>query len=132
VNHLGGLMEPMPVYGGASAILFFASMGLPGLCGFVGEFMVIVSAWNFSPGLAVTAILGTILTAGYLLWTWQRVYLGVNPATKDYPDLSARESAVLFPFVALAILLGVLPGLLIFQWMEPAVNGWIESLAPLR
>ena len=75
------LMEPMPVYGGLSAILFFASMGLPGLCGFVGEVMVMLSAWNYSPGLAVPAILTTILTAGYLLWTWQRVYLGTNPAT---------------------------------------------------
>jgi NADH-quinone oxidoreductase subunit M len=132
INHLGGLMEPMPVYGGASAILFFASMGLPGLCGFVGEVMVVLAAWNYSPGLAVPAILATVLTAGYLLWTWQRVYLGVNPATKDYPEMSARESAVLFPFVLLAILLGVVPTLLVFQWVEPAVNGWVESLARLR
>src|SRR5436305_12328132 len=132
VNHLGGLMEPMPVYGGASAILFFASMGLPGLCGVVGEFMAVVAAGNFAPGLAVPAILATVLTAGYLLWTWQRVYLGTNPATKDFPDATARECAVLFPFVLLAILLGVLPNVFVFQWVEPAVSGWVETFARLR
>jgi NADH-quinone oxidoreductase subunit M len=132
INRLGGLMEPMPVYGGLSAILFFASMGLPGLCGFVGEVMVVLAAWNYSPGLAIPAILTTVLTAGYLLWTWQRVYLGTNPATKDYPDVSAREFAVLFPFVLLAIVLGTVPSLAVFQWVEPAVNGWIETLSQLR
>ena len=132
INHLGGLMEPMPVYGGMSAVLFFASMGLPGLCGFVGEVMVVLAAWNFCPGLAVPAILTTVLTAGYMLWTWQRVYLGTNPATAGYPDVSAREFAVLFPFVMLAVVLGVVPSLVVFQWVEPAVAGWVESLARLR
>jgi NADH-quinone oxidoreductase subunit M len=132
INRFGGLMEPMPVYGGLSAILFFASMGLPGLCGFVGEVMVMLAAWNYSPALAVPAILTTILTAGYLLWTWQRVYLGTNPATKDYPDVSPREFAVLFPFVVLSIVLGVIPSLVVFQWMEPSVYSLVESLARLR
>jgi len=132
INLLGGLKEPMPIYSGMSAILFFASMGLPGLCGFVGEFMTIVAMWNVSPTLAVAAILATVLTAGYLLWAWQRVYLGVNLATKDYPDLSAREFAVLLPFVLLSIALGILPGVLIFGWVDPTIAGWIESLAVLK
>ena len=131
LNRLGGIMEPMPLYGGLSAILFFASMGLPGLCGFVGEVFVMLSAWNFSPGLALAAILTTILTAGYLLWTWQRVYLGVNPATANFKELSLREALVLLPFAALAILLGCYPSLLL-SWMEPSVTGLVESLARLR
>ena len=49
LNNFRGLNEPMPLYGGISAILFFASMGLPGLCGFVGEFMVVLATWNFAP-----------------------------------------------------------------------------------
>ena len=132
INLLGGLKEPMPIYSGMSAILFFASMGLPGLCGFVGEFMTIVAMWNVSPTLAIAAILATVLTAGYLLWAWQRVYLGVNLATKDYPDLSAREFAVLLPFVLLSIALGILPGVLIFGWVDPTIAGWIESLSVLK
>lgn len=132
INLLGGLKESMPIYSGMSAILFFASMGLPGLCGFVGEFMTIVAMWNVSPPLAIAAILATVLTAGYLLWAWQRVYLGVNLATKDYPDLSAREFAVLLPFVLLSIALGILPGVLIFGWIDPTIAGWIESLSVLK
>jgi NADH-quinone oxidoreductase subunit M len=132
LNRFGGLKEPMPLYAGMSAILFFASMGLPGLCGFVGEFCVFIAAWNFSPALAIPAVLSVILTAGYLLWTWQRVYLGTNPATKNFPELSPREAMCLLPFAVLAILLGVLPGMLLFNWMDPSVSGWIENMAPLK
>jgi NADH-quinone oxidoreductase subunit M len=132
LNRFGGLMEPMPLYGGMSAILFFASMGLPGLCGFVGEFCVFIAAWNFSPALAVPAVLSVILTAIYLLWTWQRVYLGTNPDTKNFPELSPREAACLLPFAVLAILLGVFPGMVLFNWMDPAISGWVENMAPLK
>ncbi len=132
INGFGGLMEPMPLYGGLAVILFFASMGLPGLCGFVGEIFVVLAAWQFSPVLSLCAILATVLTAGYLLWTWQRVYLGVNPATAKFPDLSLREALVLIPFVLLAIALGVLPQTLLLSWMEPSVTGMVESLARLR
>ena len=106
-------------------------MGLPGLCGFVGEVFVVLGTWNFHPGLAIPAILATVLTAGYLLWTWQRVFLGVNPATADYPDASAREAVVLIVFCLLAIALGVLPQTLVLTWMEPSVTGQVEALARL-
>ena len=132
LNRFGGLKEPMPLYAGMSAILFFASMGLPGLCGFVGEFCVFIAAWNFSPALAIPAVLSVVLTAGYLLWTWQRVYLGTNPNTKSFPELSPREAMCLFPFAVLAILLGVLPGMLLFNWMDPSISGWVENMAPLK
>ncbi|MBY0460901.1 MAG: NADH-quinone oxidoreductase subunit M [Gemmataceae bacterium] len=132
LNRFGGLKEPMPFYAGLSAILFFASMGLPGLCGFVGEFCVFCAAWNFSPALTIPAVLSVILTAAYLLWTWQRVYLGTNAATKDYPELTPREAACLVPLAVLAIALGVVPGILLFNWMDPSVAGWVDNLAPLK
>ncbi len=132
VNRFGGLKEPMPLYSGMAAILFFASMGLPGLCGFVGEFMVLAAAWDFSPALAIPAILSVILTAGYLLWTWQRVFLGTNQQTQAYPDLSPREVAVLVPFVVLAIALGIFPQAIIFSWVDPSVTGWVANLAVLK
>lgn len=131
LNRFGGLYEPMPTFAGLSAVLFFASMGLPGLCGFVGELFVMVAAWSFSPALAIPAILSVILTAGYLLWAWQRVYFGTNPETKQFPELSLREAAVLIPFAALAILLGVWPNL-VLSWVEPSVSGWIESMTSLK
>jgi NADH-quinone oxidoreductase subunit M len=132
LNRFGGLKEPMPLYAGMSAILFFASMGLPGLCGFVGEFCVFISAWNYAPELAIPAVLSVILTASYLLWTWQRVYLGTNQATQSFPELTPREAVCLLPFAVLAVLLGVMPSIMLFNWMDPSVSGWIENMAPLK
>ncbi len=132
INRFGGLKEPMPLFSGMSVILFFASMGLPLLCGFVGEFSVLLAAWNFSPALAIPAILSVILTAAYLLWTWQRVYLGTNPQTQNYPDLSPRETAVLLPFVVLAIALGIFPQPIIFNWVDPSVSGWVANMSVLK
>ena len=102
-------------------------MGLPGLCGFVGEFFVMMSAWKFSPTLARLAILSTIPTAIYLLRAWQRVYMGTNPNTAKLPDVTAREFVVLLPLVLMAIVLGVLPFLL-NRWIQPSVHGWIAVM----
>ncbi len=96
----------MPLYGGISAVIFFAAMGLPGMCGFVGEFMVVLSAWNFAPldagqpmqwvsvTFSVLAAVTVVLTAGYILWTIQRVFMGTNPAYKNYQDIDLREIAI--------------------------------------
>ena len=129
LDRLGGLMEPMPVFSGLSVVLIFATMGLPGLCGFVGEFFVMMSAWKFSPALAIFAILSTIPTAVYLLRAWQRVYMGTNPNTTQLPDVTAREFAVLLPLTLMAILLGVLP-FLVNRWIQPSVHGWIAVMGP--
>ena len=128
LNRLGGLTEPMPVFTGLSVVLFFANMGLPALCGFVGEFQVMVGAWHCCWGLASVAILSTILTAAYLLWAWQRAYLGVNPDTATFPDVTARELVVLGVFALLSIALGVVPWL-VTAWTEPSVTGWVNTLA---
>jgi NADH-quinone oxidoreductase subunit M len=136
LDNFRGLFEPMPLYGGLSAIIFFAALGLPGLCGFVGEFMVVLSTWNFATPdypnagkvLAVLAALTVVVTAGYILWTLQRVYFGVNPAYKDYPDIDLRELSCAIPLVVLAVLLGILPALLL-NWMEPSVTGLVDFLA---
>src|SRR5438270_1184237 len=113
LDNFRGLMEPMPLYGGISAIIFFAAMGLPGLCGFWGEVMVIIATWNFSKALAILAALTVVLTAAYILWTIQRVYLGTNPAYKDYQDMSPREVVIATPLVILSVALGVFPSMLL-------------------
>ena len=117
LDNFRGLMEPMPLYCGISAIIFFAGLGLPGLCGFVGEFMVILSTWNFAPLahpeagkiFAFLAALTVVITAGYILWTLQRVYLGTNPAYKNYKDITPRELLVAIPLVLLAVAFGLFP-----------------------
>jgi NADH-quinone oxidoreductase subunit M len=139
LDNFRGLNEPMPLYGGISAIIFFAALGLPGLCGFVGEFMVILSTWNFAPPeypqagkvFAVLAALTVVITAGYILWTVQRVFFGTNPAYKDYPDITLRELLCVIPLVVLAVLLGILPSLVLY-WMEPHVTGLVDSLVQAR
>jgi NADH-quinone oxidoreductase subunit M len=127
LDNFRGLAEPMPLYSGMSAIIFFAALGLPGLCGFVGEFMVVLATWNFNPWFAVIAAIGVVFTAGYILWTIQRVYFGTNPAYKDYPDMNLREIACATPLVILAVILGILPAL-VFSWMEPSVTGLVDTL----
>jgi NADH-quinone oxidoreductase subunit M len=127
LDNFRGLYEPMPLYGGISAIIFFAAMGLPGLCGFVGEFMVVLATWNYSILFSVLAAVTVIITAAYILWTLQRVYLGQNAAYKDLPDISMRELLCITPLVVLAVLLGVAPTLLL-SWMEPSVNGLLRML----
>jgi NADH-quinone oxidoreductase subunit M len=129
LNNFRGLYEPMPLYGGISAIIFFAAMGLPGLCGFVGEFMVVLGTWNYDKLFSILAALTVVLTAAYILWTLQRVYLGQNPAYKGYPDITLRELLCIVPLVILSVALGVLPQPLLLAWMEPTVTGLVKWLA---
>lgn len=129
LDNFRGLYEPMPLYGGISAIIFFAAMGLPGLCGFVGEFMVVLSAWNYNRSFAVLAALTVVITAAYTLWTLQRVFMGENPQYKNYSDVSVREIVCIAPLLILSVALGVLPGYLLLNWMEPSVTGLVDALA---
>jgi NADH-quinone oxidoreductase subunit M len=127
LNNFRGLYEPMPLYGGISAIIFFAAMGLPGLCGFVGEFMVVLATYEYNVLFSILSALTVVITAAYILWTIQRVYLGTNPAYKDYPDITLGELACIVPLVILSVLLGVAPGL-VMSWMEPTVSMLVRSL----
>jgi NADH-quinone oxidoreductase subunit M len=131
LDNFKGLCEPMPLYAGVSAVIFFAAMGLPGMCGFVGEFMVVLSTWNYDKWFAVLAALTVVLTAAYILWTVQRVFFGTNPQYKNYSDINPRELTAIVPLVVLSVLLGVLPSLLL-SWMEPSVTGLIDSIANIK
>jgi NADH-quinone oxidoreductase subunit M len=129
LDNFRGLYEPMPLYGGLSAVIFFAAMGLPGMCGFVGEFMVVLATWNYDKMFAVLAAVTVVLTAAYILWTLQRVFMGVNPAYKNYSDINLRELVCVLPLVIMAVLLGILPAQLLLNWMEPSVTHLIDTLA---
>ena len=82
---------------------------VPGFNGFVGEFLILVGAWPFSPTLVVFASLGVILAASYMLWMVKRVFHGevTHPKNRKLSDLSLREAVILVPLVALAIFMGV-------------------------
>jgi NADH-quinone oxidoreductase subunit M len=131
LDRLGGLFARMPVYSGLSIAIFFAALGLPGLCGFIGEVLVILSAWNYSMVLAVVAASVVILTAGYILWTIQRVYLGSEykgPHGEALVPATRRELSIAAPLVAFALLLGVYPQAL-FNYMSPSVDRTVTGLA---
>jgi len=128
LNKLGGLLGPMPIYGAVSFLIFFGSMGLPGLCGFVAEVFVVLAAFNFSWPLAIAAAATVVLTAGYILWTIQRVFLGKNEHHFHFPDLTAREIAIAAPLVAFTVALGVFPQRLVLDGMSPSVTDVVASV----
>jgi NADH-quinone oxidoreductase subunit M len=128
LKKLGGLMNVMPIYGAVGLVIFFGSMGLPGLCGFIAEVFVVLAAFNYSLVLAILAAVAVILTAGYVLWTIQRVYLGRNEHWRGLPDMNAREQLIAYPLVILTIWLGIFPQSLL-GWMSPSVEQTIEQMA---
>jgi NADH-quinone oxidoreductase subunit M len=114
IDGFGGLAAIMPVYTGVTALAFFASMGLPGLSGFISEVLVLLGTWQKYPVLTIVGASGVILTAGYLLWTIQRVYLG--PANEKYltfPEINGREMFTLVPLGAIVIVVGVYPSVVL-------------------
>src|SRR3990167_8551719 len=107
---IGGLAAVMPVYTGVTALAFFASMELPGLSGFISEVLVLLGAWQKYPILSILGASGVVLTAGYFLWTIQRVYLGpTNEKYKTLPEINGRELFTLIPLGIIVIILGVYP-----------------------
>jgi NADH-quinone oxidoreductase subunit M len=110
IDGFGGLAGIMPVYTGITAVAFFAAMGLPGLSAFISEVLVLLGAWQRYPGLTIVAATAVVLTAGYLLWTLQRVWLGTaDPKYLTLPEVSGRELVTLVPLAAIVIVLGVYP-----------------------
>src|ERR1700694_6293745 len=100
-----------------------ASIGLPALNGFVGEFLILLGAFRWSPRMAAVAATGVILSATYMLWMFQRVNYGpiTNEKNARLPDLNPREWLILVPIVAITVLMGVFPNLFLLP-IEPAVN----------
>jgi NADH-quinone oxidoreductase subunit M len=130
LNEFGGLFARMPVYSGLAIVVFFAGLGLPGLCGFIGEVCVTLSVWNFSKTLAIITAAVVILTAGYILWAVQRVYLGPEykgPHGDHITPITAREMSIAVPLVALAILFGVYPAV-VFGPMQGSVDKTVNDL----
>ncbi len=114
LDQFGGLGAKIPIYGGLLAFMSFASLGLPGLAGFVSEFFIFRGAIPIYTVIAGLGVIGIIVNAAYLLWMIQRVLLGpLNPRWADIRDVDAREVISLTPLVALTILVGILPSLLV-------------------
>src|SRR2546427_9217293 len=113
IAEFGGLKRVMPHLVAAFLIVTLSSIELPGLNGFVGEFLILLGVFRWDPRMAACAATGVLLSATYMLWMFQRVNYGpvTHDENKGLRDLTRREWAVLVPIVAVAVLMGVLPNL---------------------
>jgi NADH-quinone oxidoreductase subunit M len=123
ISEFGGLWHRVPVYAGIFMLVMLSSIGLPGLNGFVGEFLIMLGGFIRLRLAVVIAVVGVILEALYMLWTYERVMFG--PITKaineKLADLTVREISVMVPIIALMFFMGLYPRPLISR-MEPSVN----------
>ncbi len=129
LNDFGGVRTAAPVFAGLCGISLFSSLGLPGLNGFVGEFLIFRGVFGLNATVATIACLGLLATAIFLLTFWQRVFHGprAGVATGAFADLSGIEAAPLLPLVALMFILGIWPQLLAGLF-NPLVTSWAAHL----
>jgi NADH-quinone oxidoreductase subunit M len=131
IDSYRGLMQPMPLFATITAVAFFASLGLPGFSGFIGELFTLMGAFQsgwLPTWLAVVSTLGIILAAAYFLWTLQRMFFGPywsrHQASVTLTDLTVREKILLIPLAVLALLLGLFPNV-VFGLSGAAVGEWL-------
>ncbi len=132
IKEFGGLATPMPVYATFFLFIVLASVGLPLLNGFIGEFLVLSGAFQAKAIYGVLAATGVIWSAGYLLWMYQRVFYGkiTHDVNSVVPDLSGREQAALWPAAVAALVMGVVP-LLWLSDINPAVQNVIQPVVQM-
>ncbi len=144
LNRLGGLARQMPGFFGASALGMATALGMPGLCLFVGPMMIILGSigahgmlagptaatiWSLPVMMGVLAAVGMVLTPAYILWTFERIYLGSpKPEFHHFSPLLLAERLVLLLLVAGAIILGMLPEILLIKPFSPAVTALLEPI----
>ena len=128
IADFGGLQKVAPIFAGVFMLVMLSSVGLPGLNGFVGEFLVLIGTFISRRWWAVVAATGVILAAVYLLWAYQRVFHGVPEGDNlKFGELRWREGAVLAPVLALIVFLGVYPKPVLDR-MAPSVKALVQRV----
>ena len=128
IAELGGIQSVAPIFAGFFMVVMLSSIGLPGLNGFVGEFLVLIGSFETARWWVVVATLGVILAALYLLWAYQRVFHGEpSEANKTFPEITRREGLLLGVFVAAIVFTGIYPKPMLNR-IEPSVNKLIEHV----
>jgi len=129
ISAYGGIAKVVPVFSLIFTVVALASIGLPGLNGFIGEFLVLLGSFQSHPVTTGIATTGVIFAAAYLLWALQRIIF--NPLDKreneSLTDLTARELAVLLPLIAGIVWMGLFPAPVLDR-IEPAVRHYIETV----
>jgi NADH-quinone oxidoreductase subunit M len=128
LDDFGGLRKVAPVFCGLMGVALFASLGLPGLNGFIGEFLIFKGVFPLATWAAAFSAIGLLVTAIFLLTILQRVWSGpMSEQGKAFPDLTTQERLILLPAVVLMFLLGVWPQLLL-NVVNPTVLRLVEGL----
>ena len=129
IADFGGIWQVAPWFSGVFLFTAFASIGLPGLNGFVGEFMVLMGSYSTLPVAAILGAFGVVLAAIYLLWAYERVFTG--PITieenREVADLNAREVTLLAPLIALMLVLGLYPNIILDR-VGPSVEAVLDRV----
>jgi NADH-quinone oxidoreductase subunit M len=131
LNDFGGLRTQTPVFCGLFGIAVFASLGLPGLSGFIGEFLIFNGAFAIMPGAAALSVIGLLLTAVFLLRMMRKVFWGpLKPSLEKWQDLT-KEERILFGFLLLLIFIpGLFPQVLL-HFANPAIVELLDLLRPI-
>jgi NADH-quinone oxidoreductase subunit M len=128
LKNFRGIWKVAPVFGGLFVMATFASIGLPGFSGFVGEFLSLLGAFLTSRWYAVVAATGVILAAVYLLWAVQRAFTGVpDDENRATPDIGARELVTVVPLLGLSLFLGFYPRPVLDR-LQPSVQQLITHV----
>jgi len=132
ISEFGGLATPMPKYAAFFLFIVLASVGLPMLNGFIGEFLVLSGAFEANPVYGILGATGVIWSACYLLWMYQRVFFGKvkYEVNNSLPDLNLREKTALVPAAVAALVMGVAP-ILLLSAIDPAVQAALANVPQL-
>jgi NADH-quinone oxidoreductase subunit M len=123
INEFGGLRKPAPVLAGLMGIVLFSSLGLPGLNGFVGEFLIFRGVFPLAWVAATVSILGLLVTAAVILTVIQKVFTGPVPEhCVDFPDLHQGERLALVPVIGLMLIIGLVPQIIVGSVNPTVVN----------
>jgi NADH-quinone oxidoreductase subunit M len=129
IAKLKGLQKVAPVFAAAFMIVMLSSIGVPGLNGFVGEFLVLIGSFATARWWVVVAAVGVILAALYLLWAYQRVFHGEpDDDNKSFRELRWKEGMLLLPFIAIIVFAGVYPKPMLDR-IEPSVDKLLEHVS---
>jgi NADH-quinone oxidoreductase subunit M len=130
IKDLSGLQGPMPVMAALFTVVMLASIGLPGLSGFVSEYLILIGTFGTHAWWGVFGVFGVVAAAVYLLWGYQRVFHGrATGPNAEVSDASTKERWVLAPVIVLIIVLGVFPHP-VLERISPSVQQLIEHVAP--
>ena len=129
IGEYGGLKAVMPRLVAAFLLVTLASIALPTMNGFIGEFLILLGAFRWHRVLAAVAAIGVILSAVYMLWMFQRVNYGTvtNEKNQALPDLTGREWAMMVPTIAMCIFMGIFPNVFL-KPMEPSVRKLLDKI----